>query len=1579
MMKRIFSSLVVLLLVAMLTVCAFAAAGGGYSSLALKADTSVDYTALEEGDVFTVYIVLNPMLQAGATANSVYRPYTSVSTAKNEDAALNNNFADLYGQTFTVSWNTEYFELAPATEGAAPVTAVTTQSGLSDATADFTTSDGKTLYFVSATKQLDTPANVIAATKTAASVAGPVEISYVNGNNVKFIGYIVAGKGEDNILGCIAAINLKVKKAPAEATAFDITLSDTYLRPTASNSQTQTTNVSVTVAAGCQHINKTNINVTKPASCYDTGLRTYDCSDCGTTGIPETIPLEPHTYNEADRVTVPATCTTAGESYILCSVPECRHKGEVINYEATGHTWAYGTIGKVTCTTSLKEFFYCEVCKCLATVFPNGVSVEDHDKFAAVDNETVFNPADNKFYTDVTYTTEKENSEYGDAVHMISSLGGHAWVKNSDGEVYCENAAEGKCNGASPYVIYVGNKLLDSAFGDTPENYMTYDKAIEHFADGTWDADFLGTDKTCYIVLVEDIVITRHIVSDTLTDKESKEGASKIAAFEENPHTVNIVVTSYDKENPSTFTFGSGHPDETKASEYYLYGNTTFEYINIASEVAGTASDGGVYFCGRGFELTMGHGLKMMGGSIGERSKTDANITGFGTTVNIPNAKVYAIAGVKSGNAQDGFDPTNGAHFKMNVLSGEYWSIYRFSRGPVTKHTNVTSTVVIGDITTDTLLVNTEDGVELENCHSVTIYNGEFNIKLDHAMGYNGKVTGEGNKHDRIYLPGISENSKLGDFALNKAFNIYSDETVYYYEGALGKNMRDNVFVEGFVEKIDVAFANAYFNYNMSIAPLYEWCGTYGEKFFGISGGHNYNEDGICTFCGLHECSSHDVTETRIVKEPNCSEDGIMQEYCVRCLSVIEEIAIPATADEHEFAWTGIGSTPEVKCTICGTVNEEVTVPTDFTKIYVSYYGTAFGGFSADDPLNDFDTAMKFAAKANAPATIYIIDKVVVKNNTAFGNDVSNYTYDEPTHANVITIRGYGSTKGIFEFGGGSAVGVKMDYLMNGPVVFEQLEFSTGMSPSKAYIIARHNSLVIGKNVSADMQRLTGTSTSMTSQITLIGGCRKPCANVNKATDMTICSGVFSDIIGCGISSNCKSAVNLRVLGDVTVTEFMILSGYSPTDDALTAGDVTFELDGNISCAQYVAFAPFGEKGSVGKVTLVLRSGIIVTDTHSSIVARPIGTSSEKDRTTKPTDRMTSLTIYYNPAENSTKTLADKIALSSDRGKLSIIPIIENEFCSANSGNHTRGEVVSGTTTVEPTCYSVGYETVTCTACGKTYKNPLAALDHTFEADGAQPVTTIAATCANPALEMYVCGNDGCNAVEYRTAMVNVGTEEEPEMVPSTALDASVLANHKDIKNGACTICKKSIVDICASREGGHNYVATAITKSCGTGTAYSCSDCGHAYVDITGATHNYGAFSVSVEPTETAPGVKSRTCKDCGKVDTALLYAADSIYTEAVATGADGSIADLDIASSKLSKYEREALNSLLQSTSYGSEVKVSYKVEGDTVTGITYSIPVPAEYSKMTNVKVIVKDDSGVLHTVDFVIEKGYFVFTF
>ncbi|MBQ9429242.1 MAG: hypothetical protein IJU41_06840, partial [Clostridia bacterium] len=140
--------------------------------------------------------------------------------------------------------------------------------------------------------------------------------------------------------------------------------------------------------------------------------------------------------------------------------------------------------------------------------------------------------------------------------------------------------------------------------------------------------------------------------------------------------------------------------------------------------------------------------------------------------------------------------------------------------------------------------------------------------------------------------------------------------------------------------------------------------------------------------------------------------------------------------------------------------------------------------------------------------------------------------------------------------------------------------------------------------------------------------------------------------------------------------------------------------------------------------------------------------------------------------------------------------------------------------------------------------------------------------------------------------------------------------------------------------------------------------------------THNYGKYTVTVEPTATTPGLKTRVCKDCGKVDTAILYATDGALTsEGIAVDENGKTTDID--AKKLSKSQKAVVNAFLSTTEIGTEVKYAYKVNANGTA--TFSIPLPEKYADLKNVKVMVKGDDGKITEVQFTVDRGYIVFTY
>ena len=1652
MMKRILSSLTVLLLATVLTVFAFGATvSGAYSSLALgEAGTGVDYTALEVGDTFTVYIVVGPTAKGGSQAKQViYRPYGTAMDGL--QAGANNR--DIGSQTFLVEWD----ETKLALQGD-PVYADAATNG----TTTYTDKDGNTLTQAhmaflaigSYVKPIVTLADGSASFEYAPTAANQDNISatVTTSNAGKMLGFANNWtSAPSNYAYNCAVVELTFKVLASDGGASDITLTDTYSIVNGSNynytySNQANKKATVSIVASCTHpeTNRVNYTVVDPASCFKAGLATYDCNSCGVTGIEEVLEKLPHVYeteyDESKYVSYP-DCANNGEAYLYCTNDGCyeyseegaRKPDSKWEVPALGHDWVYVKVAEVSCTVRGEEFWYCARCTHPSAQF----TVDTPASNAAVANAWYYNSADQKFYTDADFTQlpdktpaeanqlwyhitpalahqfeyvkladlacevdreefwyctvcEHPSSAFTDAENAPTSNGAagvdmntyvvynqanntahfysdaektseiakgnlgtwfnvteglaHNWVRNPDGTYTCLNTDV--CSGENPLVRYVGAEKNGN--GATKESYTTLSEAFEYFT-----RQGLTAEDNVTIYLVEDISLVNRRVSSNNAN----------ASFEEDPHDYKLTITSLNKNNKATLTLTAAAPD------YYLYGPTTFENIKITSDVAGTSTSGGRYFVARGFKLVMGKGIEMVdvSGKISS-SKTDSGIDGFGTTVDISDAKIYVIGGLKKGGYREGFDDnTKTFHTELEVLSGNYWSIYHFNRSITNKVLEgCTSFVTIGAVTSDTLLTTSEVN-EFNNCHSVTVYTGKFNIRLDYLYTMDAKSTGSGNRIDRIYMPG-SNNASLGDFALNKVFKVSADATAYYYDGINKASNISKKFIKGHEAKAKVGTNANYVNFTMTTAPLSE-C-LYGSKFLGTENGHEYGENGVCTFCETKPCNVHTTTEWFVSKEPTCSEDGLKQRHCTVCYAAVGEAVVIEATGEHTYVWADNSGIFTAKCSVCGLENSmveddeegaqiKVPAPSERTNIYVSVNGTGLGGFSPESPLNDFDMAMKFAASAGADATIHIMDEIVIVQNN---NGNGNYTFNEPTHTNKITIRGYGDTQAIFRHGGyvGVGDGANLVYRLFGPTAFENIMFSTGGAPGKFYVLCEHNPVEFGENISADMQRVV--TSGPTSKLSVYGGCYdKSCEKTG--ADITIRSGNYNDIVGgtvratCGVNASVKEPVNIRILGNITVNEFFVVGGFGAANKAASVSNANLLLDGELMVNQYFSAGSTGgdvsQTGNAGDVTIKIISGTIVagswSHTHVALGAPAYDGACA-------TDGLNSLSVYYFPTKSSTRILCERLAAASDITKFTSHILTEDNFCTESLAGHTPVDE-NGVVSLAATCYGEGYKTFECANCGEEYIEVIAIAPHYLVDMGV-----VAANCVSPALNKQVCQNEGCGAAVY--------TVVEGSVIDPTA---------HSIVDGVCIHCNHTEVQICEA-DGGHEFGdAIAVDESCGSGTKRVCDTCGYVEVDIENATHNYGPYTITVEPTEAAPGVKTRTCKSCGKVDSAMVSSADTLYTDPLATDAQGNAADLDIALSKLSKYERVAINSLLQETAYGSEVKVSYSVDGEGVTNITYSIPVPAEYNDMTNVKVVVKDDEGKFHVVDFKLEKGYIVFTF
>ncbi|MBQ4556990.1 MAG: hypothetical protein IJA60_05025, partial [Clostridia bacterium] len=710
------------------------------------------------------------------------------------------------------------------------------------------------------------------------------------------------------------------------------------------------------------------------------------------------------------------------------------------------------------------------------------------------------------------------------------------------------------------------------------------------------------------------------------------------------------------------------------------------------------------------------------------------------------------------------------------------------------------------------------------------------------------------------------------------------------------------------------------------------------------------------------EHCEHSEFEYGVDFEPaTCMQNGVRYNRCKNCGLYIGEIDedAPVDLDAHKLSWTFEDESATAICEYC--CGYSVTqVYRNVTEIYLSSKGTLEGTYTVADPINDFGLAMAIAAAQDGDVTIYVLDNAVIPNSEV--HDTYN-VFVEPEHANTITVKGIGGS-GVLRFNNDKESEV-MIYALSGPTTFECIEFSPWSSTGRLCIVARHNKLVLGENISSDLYEKGSNG------LEIIGGCYETflssvggCEKLD--TDVTLLSGNYTYIYaGAYNNSTCcvdsytyngssRSGGDVHLtLGDVTARREIRAGNYGDSSVYANMNDVHINIVGTVVAVRYFVFTPSSSSYKAQNVYLNIHSG----EVH---VGQELGNMNQWDYVwggaadgESITQRIANkLYVYADPegigAMSVYSTVLAELKVDSRNNGKWVAFIMDENYCAVNGGAHTpAGEAIEH---VDATCNAEGYDIYTCLACGAKYAKKIEKPSHIY----GSPVT-IDATCVSPELERVVCVV--CGDTVYSTSGSTFADHTDPE------------------KTGICQVCNTDLTLIC-----NHSFgEPISFNSGCGTGTKRICNLCGKEEVKVIGDGHNYGAYSITVAPTATTAGVKTRTCKICGKVDTAVVYAQNAIDATAFAVDANGNLANFSIENTKLSKSEKVVLNELLQKNTYGSEVKVSYETEGDVVKNIVYMIPVPKEYADYENIRVIVRDDNGEMHDVYFEIEKGYIVFVF
>ena len=179
---------------------------------------------------------------------------------------------------------------------------------------------------------------------------------------------------------------------------------------------------------------------------------------------------------------------------------------------------------------------------------------------------------------------------------------------------------------------------------------------------------------------------------------------------------------------------------------------------------------------------------------------------------------------------------------------------------------------------------------------------------------------------------------------------------------------------------------------------------------------------------------------------------------------------------------------------------------------------------------------------------------------------------------------------------------------------------------------------------------------------------------------------------------------------------------------------------------------------------------------------------------------------------------------------------------------HNYGE---GVVTTAPSCTAEGVKTYTCSICGGTKTESVAALGHSYDSG---KVTTDP-TCTAEGVRTYTCNTCGSTKTESVAALGHSYTAK----VTAPTCTADGYTTH------TCSKCSDTYTDTPVAAT-GHSYTGKVTTEATCTAEGvktFTCSKCGHSYTEAVPATGHSHSSKVTA-PTCTEDGYTTYTCA-CG------------------------------------------------------------------------------------------------------------------
>ncbi len=203
----------------------------------------------------------------------------------------------------------------------------------------------------------------------------------------------------------------------------------------------------------------------------------------------------------------------------------------------------------------------------------------------------------------------------------------------------------------------------------------------------------------------------------------------------------------------------------------------------------------------------------------------------------------------------------------------------------------------------------------------------------------------------------------------------------------------------------------------------------------------------------------------------------------------------------------------------------------------------------------------------------------------------------------------------------------------------------------------------------------------------------------------------------------------------------------------------------------------------------------------------------------------------------------------------------------------------------EATEHEYGLKVKTCRRCGHEHErsiSPILGSAHVLSKE------VFEATCTENGYTKYTCE---CG-YSYVSDIVAAHGHEFSEWTEVTAPTAT----QNGLETRFCYLCGEVEEREISSTGHEHVYVSSSIESTCTTVgyLVYTCS-CGEKFklADKPALGHNFGSWTVTVDPTETQNGIETRTCVRCGETEereigfAEHIHVYDKVVTEATCTAA--------------------------------------------------------------------------------------------